>query len=111
MNTARTTLGLWLLLQLLLGGLHGPAAPAPQGETLATQWRDETARHAHAGARVEAPRAQRTTTPSADDMLAGTGAPIPQPPDRQAQPASPTPGRAASPALAAYRARAPPPAT
>lgn len=107
MNTARTTLGLWLLLQLLLG----PAAPAPQGEALATQWRDETARHAHAGARVEPQHTQRTTTPSADDMLLGTGAPIPQAPAPQVQPASATPGRAASPALAAYRARAPPPAT
>ncbi|MGC3985843.1 MAG: hypothetical protein QM777_14625 [Pseudorhodoferax sp.] len=110
MNAARTTLGLWLLLQLLLGGLHGPVAPASPDERPAAQWRDGTAGHDRADAATDHQRVQRTASPSADDMLAGPGTAAPPPAGPQAQPAPFTPGRAAAPALAAYRARAPPPA-
>ncbi|PZP96191.1 MAG: hypothetical protein DI587_20675 [Variovorax paradoxus] len=110
MSAARTTLGLWLLLQLLLGGLQQAVAPAAQGERAAAQWRDGSAGHERADALVEHQRVQRTTTPSAEDMLVGPGAPTPHPTSPQAQPAPAAPGRAAALVLAAYRARAPPPA-
>ena len=110
MHAARTTLGLWLLLQLLLGGLHSTVVPAPQVDRAAAHWRDGTAGHDRADTLVEHPRAQRTTSPSADDMLVGPGAFLLHPAGPQARPVAATPDRGATPALAAYRARAPPPA-
>jgi hypothetical protein len=110
MNAARTTLGLWLLVQLLLGSLHSPVAPPAQGPLTAAQWHNDTARHDRADALPEHQRVQRTTRLGADDMLVGAGPAIPQPAGPQTQPASAMPGRAGTPALAAYRARAPPPA-
>lgn len=110
MHAARTTLGLWLLLQLLFGGLHSPVVLAPQGEPTAAQWRDGSAGHDHADALVEHPRAQRATSPSTDDMLVGPGTFFLHPAGPQAQPVAATPDRGTALALAAYRARAPPPA-
>ncbi len=110
MNTARTTLGLWLLLQLLFAGLHHAEAPVTQDERAPAEWHDGSARHDRADALVEHQRLQRTTTPSADDMLAGPGAPTPHPTSPQARPSPAAPGTTATLLLAAYRARAPPPA-
>lgn len=108
MNAARTTLGLWLLLQLLFGSLHSPVAPPAQGPLTAAQWRDDAARPDGADALAEHPRVQRTPSQSADDMLPGAGAACPHPAGPQAQPAPATPGRIGTPVHAAYRARAPP---
>nr|WP_186329801.1 hypothetical protein [Variovorax boronicumulans] len=108
MNAARTTLGLWLLLQLLLGSLHSPVAAPAQGPLTAAQCRDDAARPDRADALAEHPRVQRTPSPSADDMLAGADVLSPHPAVLRAQPAAATSGRIGAPVHAAYRARAPP---
>ncbi|WP_082525114.1 hypothetical protein [Pseudorhodoferax sp. Leaf274] len=108
MTAARTTLGLWLLLQLLLGGLQGGDAPALHVEASAAHWHGDTARRDRADALAQRQHAPRTASLSADDMLAGGRAPTLLPAGPQPRPCIATPGRAGAPVLAGYRARAPP---
>ncbi|WP_326533611.1 hypothetical protein [Pseudorhodoferax sp.] len=115
MKAARTSIGLWLVVQLLLGSLLGHAAPPQPGEApvqataVPLLWHgDATGQRDCADFVAERPLAKRAGNAPCDDALPGGSPAAPRPAHAHVlQSAAPALAHA-TPASTRYRARAPP---